>query len=97
MAADPKDPCLARSLNRLYGVYATNAAPFVHWADGRTTDLTAQDRYTELKQKGIAPALAILSNPDDSGDGMGICQVGAQILNRCVKINEAVRSYWELK
>lgn len=96
MTADPDDPCLARSMNRLYGVYAANAAPFVHWADGSTTDLTTQDRYTELKQKGIAPALSILSNPSGT-DGMGICQVGAQILNRCVKIKDAVRSYWELK
>jgi type IV pilus assembly protein PilY1 len=96
MAADPDDPCLARSMNRLYGVYAANAAPFVHWQDGSTTDLTTADRYTELQQKGIAPALSILSNPTGT-DGMGICQVGAQILNRCVKIKEAVRSYWELK
>lgn len=96
LEADPKDPCLARSLNRLYGVYAANAAPFVRWADGTTKDLTTEDRYTDLKQKGIAPSLSILSNPDSS-NGMGICQVGAQILNRCVKINEAVRSYWESK
>jgi type IV pilus assembly protein PilY1 len=96
MTADPDDPCLARSMNRLYGVYAANAAPFVHWADGSTTDLTVGDRYTELNQKGIAPALSILSNPTGT-DGMGICQVGAQILNRCVKIKDAVRSYWELK
>jgi type IV pilus assembly protein PilY1 len=97
MAADPEDPCLAKSMNRLYAVHAANAAPFVHWEDGTTTDLTTRDRYTDLKQKGIAPALAILNNPDGGGDGMGICQVGAQILNRCVKISEAVRSYWELK
>ncbi len=96
LEADPADPCLARSLNRLYGVYAANAAPFVHWADGSTDDLTTSDRYTDLKQKGIAPSLSILNNPN-SEDGMGICQVGAQILNRCVKINEAVRSYWESK
>ena len=96
LEADPRTPCLARSLNRLYGVYAANAAPFVHWADGSTDDLTTSDRYTDLKQKGIAPSLSILNNPN-SEDGMGICQVGAQILNRCVKINEAVRSYWESK
>lgn len=95
MAADPSDPCLARSMNRLYGVWASNAAPFVNWEDGTTTDLTTEHRFTELNQKGIAPAMSILDNPGGT-DGMGICQVGAQILNRCVKIKDAVRSYWEL-
>jgi type IV pilus assembly protein PilY1 len=96
LAGDPSNPCLSRSLNRVYAVYATNARPFVRWADTGTGPLTTDDRFVDLSQKGIAPAVTILSNPTDP-TGMGICQVGAQILNRCVKFGSAVRSYWEHK
>ncbi|MEO8063958.1 MAG: PilC/PilY family type IV pilus protein [Pseudomonadota bacterium] len=94
LAADAAQPCLARSLNRVYAIYATNARPFVRWSDTGTGALTTGDRYTDLSQKGIAPAVTILSNPTDPS-GMGICQVGAQILKRCVKFGSAVRSFWE--
>jgi Tfp pilus tip-associated adhesin PilY1 len=94
LAADPAQPCLSRSLNRVYAVYASNARPFVRWNDSGTGPLTTNDRFTDLAQRGIAPAVTILSDPSDPS-GMGICQVGAQILNRCVKFGSAVRSFWE--
>jgi type IV pilus assembly protein PilY1 len=94
LTADPANPCLSRSLNRVYAVYAANARPFVRWGATGTGPLTTADRFIDLSQKGIAPAVSILANPADPS-GMGICQVGAQILNRCVNIGSAVRSFWE--
>jgi type IV pilus assembly protein PilY1 len=94
LAADPAQPCLSRSLNRVYAVFASNARPFVRWGASGTGPLTAADRFVDLSQKGIAPAVSILANPTDPS-GKGICQVGAQILNRCVNFGSAVRSFWE--
>ncbi len=91
---DPGNPCLSRSLNRVYAVFAANGRPFVRWSESGTGALTTDDRYIDLAQKGIAPGVTILSNPTDPS-GMGICQVGAKILNRCVKFGSAVRSFWE--
>jgi type IV pilus assembly protein PilY1 len=88
---DPDNPCLARTLNRVYAVYATNARPFTHWESETPPDpddpWDPDDRYKDLAQKGIAPPPQILPNE--------ICQVGATILNRCVKFGDAIRSYWE--
>jgi hypothetical protein len=73
-------------------VYATNGRPFTQWDEEVPDDeWSVEDRYEELAQKGIAPPVQILPNRP----GPGICQVGAQILNRCVKFGDAVRSYWE--
>ena len=80
----------------MWGVYATDGDPFTHWKDGETGTLKTTDRFMDTKQSGIAPAVTILSNPDAS-NGMAICQMGTQILNRCVKVGDAVRSYWESK
>ncbi len=94
LAPDVSQPCLSRSLNRVYAVYATNGRAFVRWGATGTGALTTGDRSVDLSQKGIAPAVTILTNPSDP-TGIGICQVGAQILNRCVKFGSAVRSFWE--
>jgi type IV pilus assembly protein PilY1 len=92
LTPDPQQPCLARTLNRVYAVYATNGRPFTQWDEEVPDDeWSVEDRYEELAQKGIAPPVQILPNRP----GPGICQVGAQILNRCVKFGDAVRSYWE--
>ena len=96
LAPDDANPCLSRALNRVWAVYAVDGDPFTHWKDGETGPLKTSDRFTDTKQAGIAPSVNILSNPD-STNGMAICQMGMQILNRCVKVGEAVRSYWETK
>jgi len=96
LQADPANPCLSKPSNRVYAMYANNAKPFAHWIDGQTGPLTTADRFMDLTQKGIAPAVAILNNPGSSG-GSALCQVGAQILNRCVPVGDPVRSYWEHK
>jgi type IV pilus assembly protein PilY1 len=96
LAADAAQPCLSRSLNRVFAVNASNASPFVRWSESGTGPLTTGDRSVDLSQKGIAPSVSILGNPGGgAGTGMSICQVGAQILKKCVKANSAVRSYWE--
>ena len=95
LAADAAQPCLSRSLNRVWAVYATNARPFARWADTPVgtppSTLTTADRHDDLAQKGIAPGMTILSDP--TGDS--VCQIGAQILNRCVPFGAPVRSFWE--
>jgi hypothetical protein len=96
LTADPDKPCLARTSNRLYAVYAANGRPFTRWADNPVGDPAPEDRYIDLAQKGIAPALTILANANDPNN-KGICQVGAQILNRCVEFGSAIRSFWEHK
>lgn len=95
LGEDPTNPCLSRSLNRAWAVYATNARPFTHWVDGQTGALKPEDRYLDLKQKGIAPTPQVLADP--AGGTVGLCQVGATILNRCVNFGSAIRSYWERK
>lgn len=96
LSPDPEKPCLARTGNRLYAVYAANGRPFTQWVDNPTTKPDVTDRYIDLAQKGIAPSLTILANPNDPNH-KGICQVGAQILNRCVEFGTAIRSFWEHK
>lgn len=96
LSPDPEKPCLARTGNRLYAVYAANGRPFTRWVDSPEGDPSPEDRYIDLAQKGIAPALTILANPNDPTH-QGICQVGAQILNRCVEFGSAIRSFWEHK
>jgi type IV pilus assembly protein PilY1 len=91
---DPAQPCLANPSNRVYAVHAASGRPFTRWDDRRTGALDEGDRFYDLGQTGIAPSVSILANPSDPNN-MGICQVGAQILNRCVKFGTTVRSYWE--
>ncbi len=89
------NPCVANALNRVFAVYAANARPFTHWIDS-TDPLKTSDRFTDLTQKGIAPAITIFANPADRS-GMGVCNSGGTVLKRCVKFGSAIRSYWEHK
>jgi type IV pilus assembly protein PilY1 len=95
LGADPNDPCMSRSLNRVWAVYATNGDPFTHWVDGETGKLDASDRYADLTQKGIAPSVQVLANPE--GGTVGVCGVGQVMLKRCVDFGSAIHSYWEHK
>ncbi len=94
LAANAATPCLAGTRNRAYAVWAANGRPYTRWNTARTGPLDELDRFVDLQQKGIAPPVSILPNPDNPKEE-GICQVGAQILNRCVKFGSAVRSFWE--
>jgi type IV pilus assembly protein PilY1 len=96
LAGDPANPCLAKALNRVYAMYASNARPFARWNDSGTGPLTAGDRFVDTSLKGIGPGVTILDNPDPKAP-TDICMTGSKVLNRCVKIGEAVRSYWEHK
>jgi Tfp pilus tip-associated adhesin PilY1 len=95
LGADLKDPCMSRSQNRAWAVLVANGDPFTHWVDGATGALKPEDRYVDLKQKGIAPTPQVLADP--AGGSVGLCQVGATILNRCINFGSAIRSYWEHK
>jgi type IV pilus assembly protein PilY1 len=98
LGEDPSNPCLARSLNRVWGVYATSGDPFTHWVDGDTSKLDASDRYSDMNTKGIAASVQIFKNPDkDDTSTEGICNSSLSILKRCVDIGRATRTYWEHK
>ncbi len=97
LGEDPSNPCLSRSLNRAWGVYATSGDPFTHWIDGSTDKLAPADRHTDLNQNGIGAAVQVFRNPTDDGSNKGICNSGLSIFNRCVDFGAAVRTYWEHK
>jgi Tfp pilus tip-associated adhesin PilY1 len=99
LGEDPNDPCLSRSLNRVWGVYAASGDPFTHWVDGETGKLEADDRHTDLAQNGIASTVQIFRDPNsaDGSNSMGICNTANTVLKRCVDFGAAVRSYWEHK
>jgi len=95
LGEDPSNPCLSRSLNRVWGVDVMSGDPFTHWVDGETGKMDPEDRYTALQQKGIAPSVQVLADPE--GGTMGICGTGQVMLKRCVDFGSAIRSYWEHK
>jgi type IV pilus assembly protein PilY1 len=95
LGEDPTNPCMSRSLNRVWGVYASSGDPFTHWVDGETGTLDPSDRYMDLTQKGIAPSVQVLADPE--GGSMGVCGIGQVMLKRCVDFGSAIRSYWEHK
>jgi type IV pilus assembly protein PilY1 len=94
LGEDPKDPCLSRSMNRVWGVYATTGDPFTHWIDGETGALDAGDRHADLNQNGIASSVQVLKDPEGTST-MGICNTANTVLKRCVDFGSAIRSYWE--
>ncbi len=96
LSPDPDKPCLARTGNRLYAVYAANGRPFTRWSGRPGGRPDAGRSLHRSRAEGIAPALTILANPNDPNH-QGICQVGAQILNRCVEFGSTIRSFWEHK
>ena len=95
LAADASNPCLSRSLNRVFGVNAANGWAFTHWSDSATGALKPSDRATDTGNRGIAPSPQVLVDP--SGGKTGICLNGTKVLNRCVDFGSAIRSYWEHK
>jgi type IV pilus assembly protein PilY1 len=100
LEADAANPCLSRSLNRVYGVFANNGHAFTHWVDGETGALDPSDRYTDTSNKGIAASPQVLVDPNggSGGGSEGICLGGGlNKLNRCVPIGPPIRSYWENK
>jgi type IV pilus assembly protein PilY1 len=88
---DPTQPCMARTLNRAWAVRLANACPFTNWEGGigdpNEQGTEREHRYQQLAQSGIAPSVQVLPGE--------ICQVGAHIMNRCVKFDTAIRSFWE--
>jgi type IV pilus assembly protein PilY1 len=94
LGEDPSNPCLSRSLNRLWGVKVVDGDPFTHWVDGETGKLEPDDRFMDTNQNGISPRVQVL--PDPEGGTMGICNTGSGTY-KCVDVGSAVRTYWEHK
>jgi len=98
LGEDPSNPCMARSLNRVWGVFATTGDPFTHWVDGDTSKLDPADRYSDLNTKGISSTVQIFKNPDPKATSSeGVCNSGLSIIKRCVDFGRATRTYWEHK
>ena len=106
---DPAKPCLSRTLNRLYAVYALNGKARFDW-DNSGGPLTVGDRSTNLRSGGIAPGLSIFADPigstsssstsssssstsSSTGSG-GNCVSGVTPV-RCVPFGNVNRSFWE--
>lgn len=74
LGEDPSNPCTARMVNRAYAIRVENGRPNFDWDDDES--LETSDRYTELKQSGIAAEISVLLNSrfiedDDDGDDDG--------------------------
>lgn len=63
LAPDPLKPCLARTANKVWGVFALNGKPAIRWSDSSTGALGIDDRSGDIKTGGIAPSLAIFADP----------------------------------
>jgi type IV pilus assembly protein PilY1 len=87
------NPCLATTLNRAWQVYLENGMPYVVKDANKPT---AQDRYTDLKQGGIAPGTAIIMTQDEDGKKgrEPICLNGVEAKS-CPKIGDVTRTFWE--
>lgn len=90
--------------NRAYVVNALTGAPVRR--DGETPG-SADDRYQELAQGGIAPEISFLfpgsdeSDPDGEGDPEApppgdpvVCLSGVEVLNVCTNFNSRIKTYW---
>ena len=93
--ADPKNPCLAQTLNRTYAVYLDSAKPYglrdgEKPGDPPSVD-SPEDRYKELAQGGIAPGMAVIQTPDNKT----LCLAGVEAIGRCISLGDVVRTYWE--
>jgi type IV pilus assembly protein PilY1 len=108
LGEDPANPCTARMVNRAYAIRIENGRPNFDWDDDGT--LEGSDRYTDLKQSGIAAEISVLLNNrfiDDGGDPLGpgdppppeppatTCNSGVEILGRCPTTDSGVRTYWQ--
>jgi len=110
LAPDPTAPCLARTLNRVYAVYALNGKPAVRWIDSSTGALGVDDRATDIATGGIAPSLAIFADPigstsssstsasssssSSSSSSGGNCMY-AMTKTKCIPFGGVNRSFWE--
>jgi type IV pilus assembly protein PilY1 len=110
LAPDPTKPCLARTLNRVYAVYALNGKPGIRWIDSSTGPLGVDDRATDIATGGIAPSLAIFADPigsissssssstssssTSSSSSGGNC-MWAMSKSKCVPFGGVNRSFWE--
>ncbi len=86
------NPCLATTLNRAWQVWLDSGLPYVV---KDATKPTAPERYTELKQGGIAPGTAIIMTQDASKKSRDpICLNGVEA-KKCPTIGSVTRTYWE--
>lgn len=105
LGEDPANPCTARMVNRAYAIRVEDGRPAFDEDDDEVVEI--RDRYTELKQTGIAAEIAVLvnANTDASvGDGSGApagptpsttCTTGVEVLARCVEVSSSFRTYWQ--
>jgi type IV pilus assembly protein PilY1 len=105
LGEDPNNPCTARMANRAYAIRIENGRPNFDWDNDES--LEASDRYTQLKQSGIAAEISVLLNTrfidyddDDEGDPPPevpgtTCNSGVEILGRCPSTDSGVRTYWQ--
>ena len=100
------DPCAPAGRNRAYAVSVNDGRPVIDI--NRDNQVTAEDRYTQLAQGGIAPEFTFLfpGRMDDDGEGgeddddqvtrLPVrCTVGVEIVNGlCSSGSTTVRTYW---
>ena len=105
LGEDPANPCLARTVNRAYAVRVENGRPFFNFNDGDTdgdgdvdvpadAGYTTGDRYSELRQTGIAAEISILINEQIDDTEGTTCLSGVEVMERCVDFGSTVRSFW---
>ena len=86
------NPCLAVTLNRAWQVYLDSGLPYVV---KDAANPKAEERYTDLKQGGIAPGTAIIMTQDpDKKSRDPICLNGVEAKN-CPKVGSVTRTFWE--
>jgi hypothetical protein len=106
LGKDPTNPCTARMVNRAHAIRVENGRPNFDWDEDES--LEASDRYTELKQSGIAAEISVLLNSRFIDDGTPAdpsdpppevpgttCNSGVEILGRCPTTDSGVRTYWQ--
>jgi len=89
------NPCLAVTLNRAWQVWLDSGLPYVV-KDAAKPE--ASERYTDLKQGGIAPGTAIIMTEETDKDGKNkrdpICLNGVEA-KKCPNIGSVTRTFWE--
>lgn len=105
LGEDPANPCTARMVNRAYAIRVEDGRPY--WDSDDDGTIETSDRYTELRQTGIAAEIAVLINsntdpsvggdPDPSGGPVPstTCTTGVEVLQRCVDVSSSFRTYWQ--
>jgi hypothetical protein len=89
------NPCLAVTLNRAWQVWLDSGLPYVVKDAAKPQ---ASERYTDLKQGGIAPGTAIIMTEETDKDGKKkrdpICLNGVEA-KKCPNIGSVTRTFWE--